>query len=139
MTTHLEEHSSRTLARPFVLAEATAAALVIWSIGWCLSVPFTVRSNGSDHTVGAASVAIVTVFAGLAAWALLAVLERYTARSRAIWTGVATGALAISLVGPAGSAVGTSTTITLVLTHLVVGAVLIVGLRGQSTNVENEH
>lgn len=135
MTTQLERDRSHphSIARVLAVVEAAAAALVIWAVGWLWSVPFTIRSNGSDQTIGATSVTVVAVLAGLAAWASLALLERFVARPRRFWTFLATGILALSLLGPAGQAVGTSTTVTLLLMHLSVGAVLIFELRRQSS------
>jgi Family of unknown function (DUF6069) len=47
----------------------------------------------------------VTILAGLAAWGLLAVLERFTPRARAVWIAIALVALALSLAGPLSAAV----------------------------------
>ena len=133
MTTQLEQQSSHSLAPLVTIAEGTAVALVVWAVGWLAGVPYTVRQNGHDQTIGATSVTVATVLAGLAGWAVLAILNRFVAQPRRVWTFVAAGVLVLSLLGPLGSAVGTSTTVTLVLLHLCVGGLLIGELGRQSS------
>ncbi|MGP4102922.1 DUF6069 family protein [Nonomuraea sp. KM90] len=108
---------------------APAAALAVWA----LAVPvagtaLTVRMGSGTPTVGPVSVVAASLLAGLASWALLAVLERFTSRPSRIWTIIALVVLALSLFGPLGIAVGIAATLGLVLLHLVVGAVLVPGL-----------
>jgi Family of unknown function (DUF6069) len=72
-----------------------AAALAVWA----LSVPvagraLTVRMGGGTQSVGPVSVVAVSLLAGLAGWALLAVLERFASRPDRIWTIVALVVLA---------------------------------------------
>jgi hypothetical protein len=71
------------------------------------------------------AVALATVVAGLAAWALLALIEHFTRRAAAVWSWIACVVLLISLLGPIGSAVGAAATATLTAMHLVTGAALI--------------
>ncbi|MFD0774821.1 DUF6069 family protein, partial [Streptomonospora algeriensis] len=66
--------------------------------------------------------------AGLAGWALLAVLERLMGRPGPVWSTVATAVLLLSLLGPLFSAADTASTIVLLVAHLLVGAVVILGL-----------
>lgn len=108
---------------------APAAALAVWA----LAVPvagtaLTVRMGDGTQSVGPVPVVVASLLAGLAGWALLAVLERFASRPGRIWTIVALVVLALSLLGPVGSGVGTVATLVLVLLHLVVGAVLVPGL-----------
>ncbi|MEO3801627.1 DUF6069 family protein [Nonomuraea sp. B1E8] len=108
---------------------ASAAALA----AWVLAVPvagtaLTVRMGGGIQQVGPAAVVVASLAAGLAGWALLAVLERFAARAGRLWKVVALVVLALSLLGPLGSAVGTASTLVLLLLHLIVGAVLVPGL-----------
>ncbi len=72
--------------------------------------------------------AIVAVLTGLAGWALLTVLERLTKRARTAWTAIALVLLLVSLAGPL-SATTPAATVGLAALHLVVAAVLIIGLR----------
>jgi hypothetical protein len=73
-------------------------------------------------------VAIVSLLAGLAAWVLFAVLDRFTSRATPIWTAIAATVLALSLTGPFG-ATSITAGITLACLHLLVGGVIIFGLR----------
>ena len=116
----------RTLA---VLA-ATVATLALWVAAVPVAgVDLVARNGGTEQTVTPVAVGVSTVLAGLAGWALLAVLERFTARARAVWTGVAGLALLLSLLGPLSGGVGTTATLTLVAMHLLAAAVLVPLLR----------
>ncbi|MCF6467723.1 hypothetical protein FAF44_04765 [Nonomuraea sp. MG754425] len=108
---------------------APAAALAVWA----LAVPvagttLTVRTGAGTQPVGPGSVLVASLLAGLAGWALLAVLERFVSRPGRTWTIVALTVLVLSLLGPSGSAVGAAAMLVLALMHLVVGAVLVLGL-----------
>ncbi|GAT70145.1 hypothetical protein PS9374_05825 [Planomonospora sphaerica] len=118
-----------SLRRPLTVIGAPVAALAVWA----LAVPvagtvLTVRTGGGTQQVGPVSVVVASLLAGLAGWALLAVLERFASRPGRIWTITALAVLALSLFGPLGGAVGTAATLVLVLLHLLVGAVLVLGL-----------
>jgi len=108
---------------------APALALVVWALAVPLAgTTLTVRMAGGTQTVDPVSVVVASLAAGLAGWALLAVLERWSARPGRIWTIIALVVCALSLTGPLGSAVGAAATLVLVLLHLAVGAVLVLGL-----------
>ena len=108
---------------------APALALVVWALAVPLAgTTLTVRMAGGTQTVDPVSVVVASLVAGLAGWALLAVLERWSARPGRIWTIIALAVCALSLTGPLGSAVGAAATLVLVLLHLAVGAVLVLGL-----------
>ena len=79
------------------------------------------------RTVGPGAVAAAGLLAGLAAWALLALLERVLARPGRAWTVIAVVVLAVSLAGPLGAA-GAAGAAVLAGLHLVVAAVLVPGL-----------
>ena len=68
---------------------------------------------------------LIVLLAGLAGWALLDLLERFTAHARRIWTATALVVLEVSLLGPLGAAVGAAATVVLTAMHLAAGAVLI--------------
>ncbi|MFG1716780.1 DUF6069 family protein [Micromonospora sp. NPDC049203] len=121
---------NRRRDRLLTVLAATAAAL----LGWVVAVPVAgveliARSGSTDQRVTPVAVVVSTLLAGLAGWALLAVLERLTGRARSAWTVVAVLVLLVSLLGPLGGGVGGAAKLTLVALHLVVGAVLITGLR----------
>jgi hypothetical protein len=105
---------------------ATVVALAVWALTRSVS-DLTVHVGSGPHIghVGAASVAAVTVLVGLAGWGLLALLERWTAHPRTVWTGVALVALVASTVGPLSAGITVSTKAALVGMHLAVAGVLI--------------
>ena len=77
---------------------------------------------GPAPEVGPATVAVVTVLAGLAACGLLSTLERLTRRPAWIWIALALAVLIVSLAGPlTGKAA-------LLCMHLIAAAVLVPGL-----------
>jgi hypothetical protein len=111
------------------IAGAPAAALTVWAVAVPLAgATLTVRTGGGTRTVGPAAVVVASLLAGLAGWALLAVLERSTARPGRIWTITALILLALSLTGPLGSATGAVAALVLTALHLVTAAVLVPGL-----------
>jgi hypothetical protein len=123
-----EERRTR-VRRLLTVIAAAAGALALWSIvDPVAGNTLTVHSGSSDQTVGPAAVGGVALLAGLAGWALLALLERWSGRARPLWTTLATIVLVLSLLGPVGSGVGTVTRWTLAGMHLLVGLVLILGL-----------
>jgi Family of unknown function (DUF6069) len=70
---------------------------------------------------------------GLAGWALLALLARFTARARTIWTAIAVLFALLSLAGPLSILATTEANVlALALMHLAVAAVLIPILAGTS-------
>jgi hypothetical protein len=100
---------------------------------WTLNVPLggaelTVRTNGTTSVVGLGAVLVTALLAGLAGWALLALLERFVRRPARVWTVIALTVLVLSLAGPLGSGVGATTKIALVGLHLTVGLVLVPNL-----------
>jgi hypothetical protein len=108
---------------------AMAAAVATWTIlDPLLNIDLALKAgDGSTQQVTQLATTLVSLFAGLAAWGTLALLERYTDRARTIWTTVAVLFLLISLLGPLG-AVSTGATVGLLALHVVVGGILIVGL-----------
>jgi hypothetical protein len=106
---------------------AAAAALAVWALAEPLAgVDLTVRTGGRDkQQIGSDEVVLVSLLAGLAGWALLDLLERFTAHAREIWTATALVVLVLSLLGPLGAAVTVAATVALAGMHLAVGAVLI--------------
>ncbi|WP_433235660.1 DUF6069 family protein [Streptosporangium sp. CA-135522] len=120
--------------RALVVAGAMAAALALWALAGPLAeLNLAVRIGGELQLVGLVSVAAASLIAGLAGWALLAALERRSARPRRTWTIIAVIVLVLSLAGPIGSAAGTPSMVVLAGMHLLVAAVLIPGLGGSAT------
>jgi hypothetical protein len=115
-----------------VVAAAIAAALGIWSaaelIGIGLRSP-VFDASGQWFRITPPLVAVTAAVPALAGWGLLALLERITANAARIWTGLAAVALLGSLSMPlSGGGVSEAVRTVLVLEHIVVGAILIVGL-----------
>ncbi len=116
----------RRRTRALAVVAAAGATFTVWAIAHPLAGADLVVDTGSGRTtVTPAAVVITTVVVGLAAWGLLALLERLTRRGTAIWSWIAGAVLLISLLGPIGSAIGAGATAALVAMHLAAGAVLI--------------
>jgi hypothetical protein len=123
------DHSGRTGA--LGVAGALGAALAVWVIavpllGTHLLIRFgtgAAQSVGLDYVVGA------TLATSLAAWGLLALMERRTARARTLWTGVAVLVLVVSLTLPLTAGTTTGAKTALALMHVAVATVLILALR----------
>jgi hypothetical protein len=111
---------------------AAAAAAGVWTVAGPLAgvqLMARVSAHGPAQQIGPASVVIMSLLAGLAAWALLALLERHASHPRRAWTAVAATVLAISLAGPLTAGRGIATVAALCGMHLAVGAVLILAMR----------
>jgi len=113
---------------------AVLAALAVWLVtGLLLGVDLAAPTRpGSEQlqSITPALVAATSLVIALAGWGLLALLERFTARPRTIWTAIAALVGLLSLAGPL-STVASSTLangLSLALMHLAVAAVLIPGL-----------
>ncbi|MEU8272436.1 DUF6069 family protein [Sphaerisporangium sp. NPDC049002] len=114
--------------RALTVAGGTVAALAVWAVaGPVAGAGLTVQVGGAVQPVGPGAVAVASLVAGLAAWALLASLERIVRRPGRLWTIIAVVVLVLSLLGPLG-AVGAGSMVALACMHLVVAAVLIPGL-----------
>ncbi|MFG2089521.1 MULTISPECIES: DUF6069 family protein [unclassified Spirillospora] len=115
--------------RTLTVAGATAAALLLWTLAGPVAGHAPSAATGGDaQPVGAVPVAVAGLLAGLAAWALLALLERTVGRPGRVWTIAAVAVLALSMTGPLGSAADTASAAILAAMHLLVAAVLIPGL-----------
>jgi len=117
--------------RLLTVGAAVAAAVIIWSVaelaGMHVRQPTT--GTGPAMALNVGFVIAVSAIASLAGWGLLALLEHFTSRARAIWTTVAVVFLLLSLGGPlSGHGVSTGNRLLLVLIHLVVGSIVIIGL-----------
>jgi hypothetical protein len=101
-TTH--QPPATQTARRLRRLTAVIAAVVLWAIA-VHAAGIDLRSPGFGHSqkpaaLNPGTVAVVSGLAGLAAWGLLALLERSTQRPRQIWTAAALIALVVSLGAP---------------------------------------
>jgi hypothetical protein len=125
-------------ARALAVIAATLAALAVWLItDPLLGIDLTGTTRpGSQQLqpITPALVAGASLAVALAGWALLALLERFTARARTIWTAVALLVALLSLAGPLSALASTTAAnvLALALMHLAVAAVLIPMLAGTS-------
>jgi hypothetical protein len=117
------------LRRAAVAAGAILVAVAEFAIlHSAAGVDLAAHSGTSTRQITVGAVVVAAAVAALAGWALLAVLERLTARARAWWITIAVAVLLLSLLlGPLGG-VGAGAKLSLALLHLSVGAVLILGL-----------
>lgn len=115
--------------RALTVAAAALAALALWTLtGPIAGLDPSAETGGRTQPIGAGAVAAASLLAGLAAWALLALLERTAARPRRTWTAIAAAVLVLSLAGPLGGAADAASAGVLAAMHLLVGGVLTAGL-----------
>jgi hypothetical protein len=115
--------------RAITVAAGAAGALLLWAMAdpWG-GIDLAVRQRNSIQHIGPVAVVLTALIAGLAAWGLLALLERTVRRpARTFWI-IALIVLLFSLAGPLGSGVGLSSRLALLGMHVTVGAALIIGL-----------
>ncbi len=118
--------------RLLAVAGAIMAALGLWAIVE-LGFGFDVRSPGEafggasgTSDVGPLQVIVASGVGSLAGWALLALLERFSSRARAVWVAIALLALLASLGGPlSGTGITAANRAVLVCMHLLVAAIVI--------------
>jgi len=123
--------TARRLRRLAAVLVAVIAAVVLWAIA-VHAAGIDLRSPGFGHSqkpaaLNPGTVAVVSGLAGLAAWGLLALLERSTQRPRQIWTAAALIALVVSLGAPlSGHGVSDASRGILACLHVLVAVTLIV-------------
>ncbi|MET8305413.1 MULTISPECIES: DUF6069 family protein [unclassified Micromonospora] len=126
---------ARRTGRAITVAAGAAGALLLWAVNdpWA-GIDLAVRQGDATQHIGPAAVVVAALIAGLAAWGLLALLERTVGRAPArTFRIIALIVLVLSLAGPLGSGIGTSSRLVLLGMHLTVGAALIIGLPGRQT------
>jgi Family of unknown function (DUF6069) len=118
-------------ARGLAVIAAVLAALAVWLVtdpllGVDLAAP---TGPGSEELLSITPVLVAgtSLIIALAGWGLLALLERFTARPRTIWTAIAVLVGLLSLAGPLSTIARTTVAngLSLALMHLAVAAVLI--------------
>jgi hypothetical protein len=111
-----------------VVLVATVAAALVWAATQAAGIDLLVRSGSGSREVTFASVVVTPLVVGLAGVGLLRLLERRTANGLRTWSVLASAVWAVSFVGPL-SATTLSGALALATLHVVVGAVVFVGLR----------
>jgi hypothetical protein len=134
MSTSIKQFSGRIEAalraswqmRAMAIVEAILVNVVILIVGRLIIGEFPVATvSGDDQTIGLGPVILVTALVGLVAWGLLALLERTTSRAKTVWTAIAVVVLALSMFGPLGSGVNTSSKVVLACMHVGAAATII--------------
>jgi hypothetical protein len=110
---------------------ATAAAVAIWIVATAAGADLTVSFGPGQpiQRITVVNVIVAALVGSLAGWGLLALLRRFTANARAIWTAIAIIVALLSLGGPLSAVASPGTKVSLVAMHLAVATVTIVGLR----------
>ncbi len=117
-----------TRADAGVAVVSAAAAAAVWAVARAAGVDLVVRSGSGTTDVNVVSVVVTSLVVAIVGAALLRLLERRTARGRRTWTIVAVAVWAVSFLGPL-SATHPSAGLVLACLHLVVGSVVVLGLR----------
>jgi hypothetical protein len=135
LTATLEARTTQRRARALVVVAAIVAPVLVWAVvTYALGITITVpESPGSDARIDLAfaPVLFAATMSVLAGWGLLALLERFVRRrALAIWTTVAV--IVFLVTQPYGPGFTLVERFLLALIHLVLAAVLIVGLRRTS-------
>ena len=127
---------TRRRNRALAVAGAVVAAVLVWVVGEpVLGNDMVIKTEGQEpQDLDASAFVIFSLFFSLLGWALLALLERVTARARLIWTVVALVFLALSFLPPLTIEASGGTKVVLALAHVAVAAVLIPVFRATSTN-----
>lgn len=132
MTTTADEPQTvrRRQARLLTVVLAAMAAELAWLLADPIGgLDLMVQAGEQLQQITAGTVLLGAVIPGLMAWGLVAVIERRSARPRAVLTTCAGIALVLSLGGPLTEGDGITTKLVLTGFHLIVGAVLILGFR----------
>ena len=120
--------ASITRSDAAVAGIAGTIAALIWLGASAVGVDLAVHSGSGSREIGLVSVIVTAVVVAAAGASLLRLLERRTPRGLRVWTIVATTIWVVSFLGPL-SATALSAGIVLATMHLVVGAVVVGGLR----------
>lgn len=96
-------NGNRTITRVGAVAAGAVAALIVWALALTTGGIQVALGGGEATDMPWWQVLAASVVAGLAGWALLAILEaRLGARARRTWTIVAIVVALVSLAGPLG-------------------------------------
>jgi len=115
---------------------ATAAAVAIWAVATAAGAELTVSFGPGQpiQRVTVVNVVVAALVGSLGGWGLLALLRRFTANARAVWTVIAIVVALLSLAGPLSATASTGTKVALVAMHLTVATMTIAVLRRTTTS-----
>ncbi|MET7750796.1 DUF6069 family protein [Micromonospora sp. NPDC005367] len=124
--------TARRTGRAITVAAGAASALLLWVVKdpWA-GIDLAVRQGDTTRHIGPVAVVVAALTAGLAAWGLLALLERTVGHPVRTFRIIALVVLVLSLAGPLGGGVDINSRLALLAMHLTVGAALILGLPGR--------
>jgi hypothetical protein len=126
--------ADRRRTRAASVVAAAAATGVVFAAGRAAGTDVTITDPGAHavpHTFVLPEIVGVTLVIGLVGWATLAVLERFTARARVIWSVLATAVVLLSLVPIWIERATTDTRVLLAVIHVVVGLALVPMVRDE--------
>lgn len=129
MSTPSVQRKPKGAARAATVILGAVAALGVWGLAVASTDGPQTTMGGPTQPLAFGQVVISALLAGFAGWATLAVLERRVRAPRRRWTMLATAALGVSLAGPLTGGIDVSDRAFLLGMHLVVGVVVILGLR----------
>jgi hypothetical protein len=118
----------RFVRRCVTVALAAVVTGAAWLAGRIAAVDYLVVTPLGTREVGLVLTVVATVAAGLAGWAALALLERYTPSARRTWVVLAVIVLIGSIVPVFATPAALATRLALAGLHCVAAAVLIPGL-----------
>jgi hypothetical protein len=120
--------ASTTRREAAIVGIAAAIAALVWLAAKAAGVDLDVHSGSGSRPIGLASVVVTVVVVAVVGAGLLRLLERRTSRALRVWTSVAVVVWVVSFAGPL-SAMRLEGGLVLATLHLVVGAVVVGGLR----------
>jgi Family of unknown function (DUF6069) len=131
-TPRVRRGSGDRRVRAAAVGAAGLATSLLFLAARALGTDFTITDPGAakpPHTFILPEIAGFAVFFGLLGWGALALLERYTARARLVWTVLAATVLVLSFV-PIGIEHATADTkVMLAVIHIAVAVALLPILR----------
>jgi hypothetical protein len=132
--------ATRRRVRAASVVGTAVAAAAVFAAGRTAGADFTItdpKPGAVPHTFVLPEIAIVTLVIGLAGWATLACLERFTSRARAVWSVLATTIVLLSLVPIWIEVATTQTRVWLAVVHVVVGLGLAPMVRVPTSSVDS--
>ncbi|MRG60265.1 hypothetical protein GE115_10350 [Agromyces sp. CFH 90414] len=119
----------RRLGRAATVAIAVVLPLLLWVVAVPVAgLELAVGSGAAAQTIGPAAIIGAALVAGLAAWGVLALLERFTGHGPRTFAIIGWTLLALSLLGPVTIGAAGPMLVVLLAMHVVTGAILVIGL-----------